>query len=84
LAPTDKTGTARRDFTACAAIAASESLFHIYGIFLRLLVDHGSDRYFKADVAVRTYAEHLGAWDEMDRLGYDGVGFTSLIVRPMA
>jgi hypothetical protein len=48
------------------------------------LVDHGSDRYFKADVAVRTYAEHLGAWDEMDRLGYDGVGFTSLIVRPMA
>lgn len=31
--------------------------------------------YFKADVAVRTYAEHLAAWEEMDRLGYDGVGF---------
>ncbi len=34
-----------------------------------------SNRYFKADVAVRTYAEHLEAWEEMDRLGYDGVGF---------
>src|SRR5450631_1351242 len=31
-----------------------------------------SNRYFKADVAVRTYAEHLDAWEEMDRLGYDG------------
>src|SRR5713101_7283606 len=34
-----------------------------------------SNRYFKADVAVRTYAEHLDAWEELDRLGYDGVGF---------
>src|ERR1700737_342501 len=34
-----------------------------------------SSRYFKADIAVRTYAEHLEAWEEMDRLGYDGVGF---------
>jgi alkanesulfonate monooxygenase SsuD/methylene tetrahydromethanopterin reductase-like flavin-dependent oxidoreductase (luciferase family) len=34
-----------------------------------------SNRYFKADVAVRTYAEHLEAWEEMDKLGYDGVGF---------
>ena len=32
-------------------------------------------RHFKADVAVRTYAEHLDAWEELDRLGYDGVGF---------
>ena len=24
---------------------------------------------------MRTYAEHLAAWEEMDRLGYDGVGF---------
>ena len=32
-------------------------------------------KFFKADVAVRTYAEHLAAWEEMDRLGYDGVGF---------
>jgi alkanesulfonate monooxygenase SsuD/methylene tetrahydromethanopterin reductase-like flavin-dependent oxidoreductase (luciferase family) len=32
-------------------------------------------RHFKPDVAVRTYAEHLDAWAEMDRLGYDGVGF---------
>jgi hypothetical protein len=31
-----------------------------------------SNRYFKADVAVRTYAEHLEAWEEMGRLGYDG------------
>jgi alkanesulfonate monooxygenase SsuD/methylene tetrahydromethanopterin reductase-like flavin-dependent oxidoreductase (luciferase family) len=34
-----------------------------------------SKEHFKADVAVRTYAEHLDAWEEMDRLGYDGVGF---------
>ncbi|MBX3501486.1 MAG: LLM class flavin-dependent oxidoreductase [Alphaproteobacteria bacterium] len=34
-----------------------------------------SRRHFKADVAVKTYAEHLQAWEEMDRLGYDGVGF---------
>lgn len=31
--------------------------------------------YFKPEVAVRTYAEHLDAWAEMDKLGYDGVGF---------
>ena len=34
-----------------------------------------SQRHFKADVAVKTYAEHLAAWEELDRLGYDGVGF---------
>ena len=32
-------------------------------------------RHFNAGIAVRTYAEHLAAWEEMDRLGYDGVGF---------
>lgn len=31
--------------------------------------------HFKADVAARTYAEHLEAWEALDRLGYDGVGF---------
>ena len=34
-----------------------------------------STRHFKPEVAVRTYAEHLDAWEEIDRLGYDGVGF---------
>jgi alkanesulfonate monooxygenase SsuD/methylene tetrahydromethanopterin reductase-like flavin-dependent oxidoreductase (luciferase family) len=34
-----------------------------------------SKRYFKPDVAVRTYAEHLDAWQLLDELGYDGVGF---------
>src|ERR1700680_1230272 len=34
-----------------------------------------SKKFFNADVAVRTYAEHLAAWEEMDRLGYDGGGF---------
>jgi alkanesulfonate monooxygenase SsuD/methylene tetrahydromethanopterin reductase-like flavin-dependent oxidoreductase (luciferase family) len=33
------------------------------------------NKYFKPDVAARTYAEHLEAWEELDRLGYDGVGF---------
>jgi alkanesulfonate monooxygenase SsuD/methylene tetrahydromethanopterin reductase-like flavin-dependent oxidoreductase (luciferase family) len=32
-------------------------------------------QYFKPEVAVRTYSEHLDAWEELDRLGYDGVGF---------
>jgi alkanesulfonate monooxygenase SsuD/methylene tetrahydromethanopterin reductase-like flavin-dependent oxidoreductase (luciferase family) len=32
-------------------------------------------RHFKPDVAVRTYEEHLAAWEAMDRIGYDGVGF---------
>jgi alkanesulfonate monooxygenase SsuD/methylene tetrahydromethanopterin reductase-like flavin-dependent oxidoreductase (luciferase family) len=32
-------------------------------------------QHFDANVAVHTYAEHLQAWEEMDRLGFDGVGF---------
>ncbi|MGH7112482.1 MAG: LLM class flavin-dependent oxidoreductase, partial [Stellaceae bacterium] len=32
-------------------------------------------RHFNPEIAVRTYAEHLAAWEEMDRLGYDGIGF---------
>jgi alkanesulfonate monooxygenase SsuD/methylene tetrahydromethanopterin reductase-like flavin-dependent oxidoreductase (luciferase family) len=32
-------------------------------------------RHFEPEVAVRSYAEHLAAWEELDRLGYDGVGF---------
>jgi alkanesulfonate monooxygenase SsuD/methylene tetrahydromethanopterin reductase-like flavin-dependent oxidoreductase (luciferase family) len=32
-------------------------------------------RFFSPEVAVRTYAEHLEAWAELDRLGFDGVGF---------
>lgn len=34
-----------------------------------------SKQYFKPDVAVRTYAQHLDAWQLLDELGYDGVGF---------
>src|SRR5499425_1948885 len=32
-------------------------------------------KHFDVNVAVRTYAEHLQSWEEMDRLGFDGVGF---------
>jgi alkanesulfonate monooxygenase SsuD/methylene tetrahydromethanopterin reductase-like flavin-dependent oxidoreductase (luciferase family) len=32
-------------------------------------------RHFDADVAVGTYADHLAAWEEADKLGYDGIGF---------
>jgi len=32
-------------------------------------------RHFKPEVAVRTYEEHLTAWEAMDRIGFDGVGF---------
>ena len=31
--------------------------------------------HFDAAVAARTYAEHLDAWEEIDKLGYDGIGF---------
>src|SRR5699024_6844486 len=31
--------------------------------------------HFDAQTAVRTYAEHLAAWEEIDRLGYDGIAF---------
>jgi alkanesulfonate monooxygenase SsuD/methylene tetrahydromethanopterin reductase-like flavin-dependent oxidoreductase (luciferase family) len=32
-------------------------------------------KYFEPAEAVKTYAEHLDAWEELDKLGYDGVGF---------
>ena len=32
-------------------------------------------RHFRPEVAVQTYAEHLEAWEELDRLGYDGIAF---------
>ena len=31
-------------------------------------------RYFDAETAARTYEEHLQVWEEIDRLGYDGIG----------
>ena len=31
-------------------------------------------QHFDPQAAVQTYAEHLNAWAEMDRLGFDGVG----------
>jgi alkanesulfonate monooxygenase SsuD/methylene tetrahydromethanopterin reductase-like flavin-dependent oxidoreductase (luciferase family) len=30
--------------------------------------------YFDPDVAARSYEQHLAVWEEMDKLGYDGVG----------
>ncbi len=32
-------------------------------------------QHFDAATAVRTYEEHLDAWEALDRFGYDGVGF---------
>ena len=32
-------------------------------------------KYFEPAEAVKTYNEHLDAWEELDKLGYDGVGF---------
>jgi alkanesulfonate monooxygenase SsuD/methylene tetrahydromethanopterin reductase-like flavin-dependent oxidoreductase (luciferase family) len=32
-------------------------------------------RHFEAKTAVRTYEEHLEAWEALDRFGFDGVGF---------
>src|SRR2546430_827931 len=30
--------------------------------------------YFDAETAARSYEQHVAVWEEMDRLGYDGVG----------
>jgi alkanesulfonate monooxygenase SsuD/methylene tetrahydromethanopterin reductase-like flavin-dependent oxidoreductase (luciferase family) len=32
-------------------------------------------KHFDRDTAMRTYEEHLDAWELLDKLGYDGVGF---------
>jgi alkanesulfonate monooxygenase SsuD/methylene tetrahydromethanopterin reductase-like flavin-dependent oxidoreductase (luciferase family) len=32
-------------------------------------------KFFDPKVATKTYAEHLDAWEEMDKLGFDGIGF---------
>jgi len=32
-------------------------------------------QHFRPEVAVRTYAQHLDAWELLDELGYDGVAF---------
>jgi alkanesulfonate monooxygenase SsuD/methylene tetrahydromethanopterin reductase-like flavin-dependent oxidoreductase (luciferase family) len=34
-----------------------------------------SGAHFDPEIGMRTYEEHLLAWEELDRLGYDGVGF---------
>jgi len=39
-------------------------------------------KYFDPAVAVKTYAEHLDAWVELERLGYDGVAFNEHHVTP--
>jgi alkanesulfonate monooxygenase SsuD/methylene tetrahydromethanopterin reductase-like flavin-dependent oxidoreductase (luciferase family) len=33
-----------------------------------------SGSYFEPEIAARSYEQHLAVWEEMDRLGYDGVG----------
>jgi alkanesulfonate monooxygenase SsuD/methylene tetrahydromethanopterin reductase-like flavin-dependent oxidoreductase (luciferase family) len=39
-------------------------------------------KYFKSDVAVRTYREHLDAWVELERMGFDGVAFNEHHITP--
>ena len=39
-------------------------------------------KYFKPEVAVRTYREHLDAWVELERMGFDGVAFNEHHVTP--
>ncbi len=39
-------------------------------------------KYFDPKVAVRTYREHLDAWVELERMGFDGVGFNEHHVTP--
>jgi hypothetical protein len=37
--------------------------------------------HFDPQIAARTYAEPLAVWEEMDRLGYDGVGLNECRTR---
>src|SRR5262249_39876081 len=39
-------------------------------------------KHFKPEVAVRTYREHLDAWVELERMGFDGVAFNEHHVTP--
>ena len=39
-------------------------------------------RHFKSEIAVRTYKEHLDAWVELERMGFDGVAFNEHHVTP--
>jgi alkanesulfonate monooxygenase SsuD/methylene tetrahydromethanopterin reductase-like flavin-dependent oxidoreductase (luciferase family) len=39
-------------------------------------------KHFKSEVAVRTYKEHLDAWVELERMGFDGVAFNEHHVTP--
>src|SRR5690242_14845700 len=42
--------------------------FRVNGIIPQL-----TRKYFKPDIAVRTYEEHLSAWAELETLGFDGI-----------
>ena len=54
-----------------------------YGAHLNLVKAPGvqelpyplSAKHFDPKIGMQTYEEHLQAWEEMDKLGYDGVGF---------
>ncbi len=39
-------------------------------------------KYFRPQVAVQTYREHLDAWVELERMGFDGVAFNEHHVTP--
>ena len=55
-------------------LAYDTHLDHLKGDGVELPYPLGG-RHFDPEVGMRTYEEHLLAWEEMDRLGYDGVGF---------
>src|SRR5256714_14483044 len=38
--------------------------------------------YFEAETAARSYEQHLAIWEEMDRLGCDGVGLNESHTTP--
>ena len=51
-----------------------------YGRHREDLVENGRlpwpfAKHFETAVQVRTYAEHFDAWEEMERVGFDGIGF---------
>src|SRR6202158_6297129 len=78
------TGPARRIVTVGIKILMKVFVFDLlpYGENLEHLKNGATElpwplekKFFKPEVAVRTYAEHLDAWEELDKLGYDGVGF---------
>src|ERR1043165_4934419 len=72
--PADRHGGRRMKVFVFDLLAYDANLDHLKGGETELPYPLAK-RHFDAATAERTYAEHLDAWEALDRFGYDGVGF---------